>query len=94
RYTGLDPRASYKVRVAYTGEAASGGAPIRLRLVASGDREIHPYLAKPVPFRPLDFDIPADLTAGGELRLKWNQAPGMGSAGRGLQISEVWLMKR
>jgi hypothetical protein len=42
----------------------------------------------------LEFDIPHDVTARGELHLKWYRETGLGDAGRGLQVAEVWLMKK
>jgi hypothetical protein len=44
--------------------------------------------------RPLEFDIPAAATAGGELNLAWTQAPGSRAAGRGTQVAEVWLIRK
>jgi hypothetical protein len=48
---------------------------------------------KPWPPRPLEFDIPAEATAAGELSLIWNREPGLGGNGRGCQVAEVWLFK-
>ncbi|MGH9721267.1 MAG: glycoside hydrolase family 20 zincin-like fold domain-containing protein [Bryobacteraceae bacterium] len=93
RYTGLDPHARYRVRVAMTGETSTASRRIALRLMADEKFTVHPYMEKPVPFKPVEFDIPPEATADGELRLKWNVDPGQGGAGRGCQISEVWLMK-
>ena len=83
RYTGLDPAARYKVKAVY------GGA---VRLVANEKIEIHALLNK--PYQVLEFDLPAAATAGGELTLTWQRAPGGGGAGRGCQVAEVWLMRR
>ncbi len=89
-YDQLDPRARYRVRVIYP--ADSFPTPIRIRFDADG-RQIHPPLAKPDPVRPLEFDIPAELTADGALTLRWAQEPGRGGSGRGCQVAEVWLMR-
>jgi hypothetical protein len=89
RYTGLDPRAHYKLRVIYGGDSPQR----KIRLVANEKFEIHPLIAKPVPYAPLEFEIPGEATAGGELRLAWTREPGLGGNGRGCQVSEVWLMK-
>ena len=35
------------------------------------------------PIRPVEFDIPQQATAGGNLKLSWTQTPGRGSSGRG-----------
>jgi hypothetical protein len=89
RYSGLDPAASYKVRVVYAGDN-----PKRtIRLLANEASELHPYLSKPVPFRPLEFSVPQSQTRGGNLTLKWFGEPGLGGNGRGCQVSEVWLLK-
>jgi len=48
---------------------------------------------KPWPPRPLEFNIPPEATAGGELSLIWNREPGLGGNGRGCQVAEVWLLK-
>ncbi len=90
RYTGLDRTARYRIRVVYPAEAARP----RIRLVANDGMEVHPLLARPVPVRPLEFDIPPEATAGGELNLSWFREPGLGGNGRGCQVAEVWLMKK
>ena len=89
RYTGLDPQARYRVRVVYSGDERA--AIIRLR--CNQDLEIHPFMHKPWPPRPLEFDIPSEATAGGKLSLIWNREPGLGGNGRGCQVAEVWLIK-
>jgi hypothetical protein len=89
-YHDLDPKAEYKVRVVYAGDRVQP----KIRLTADDAIEIHPLLSRPVPFRPLEFDIPHDVTARGELHLKWYRETGLGDAGRGLQVAEVWLMKK
>ncbi len=89
RYTNLDPAARYKVRVVYAGDAPR----FRLRLVADGGIEIHPWRQKEFPPRPLEFDIPAEATADGALTLQWTREPGAGGNGRGAQIGEIWLIK-
>jgi hypothetical protein len=89
RYTGLDPRGRYRVRVVYSGDERA--AVIRMR--CNGNLEIHPLMHKPWPPRPLEFDVPAEATAAGELSLIWNREPGLGGNGRGCQVAEVWLLK-
>jgi len=89
-YTGLDPRAQYKLRVVYAGDSSKK----KIRLLASGSIEIHPFLTKPFPFQPIEFDIPANATRDGELNLSWYREPGLGGNGRGCQVSEVWLLKK
>jgi hypothetical protein len=84
RYPRLDPRALYKVRVVY------GAGPIRL--VANEKQEVHGPITK--AFQVLEFDLPAESTAGGNLTLTWTSPAGRGGTGRGCQVAEVWLMKR
>ncbi len=88
RYTGLDRAAAYRVRVVY----ASEGRASQVRLVANERFPVHDFLAR--SFEPLEFDIPAAATAGGELTLSWTQTAGRGGAGRGCQVAEVWLLKK
>jgi hypothetical protein len=89
RYHDLDSAAQYKIRVVYAGD----GLRARVRLLAN-DAEIHPLQYKPFPVRPVEFDIPKSATAEGELTLTWHQEPGRGSAGRGCQVAEVWLIRK
>ncbi len=90
RYEGLDPRAEYKVRVVYAG----GNTGPKLRLVANEKFEIHPWLKRPVPFRPLEFDIPKAATGSGKLELTFSREPGLSGNGRGLEIGEVWIIRK
>ncbi len=90
RYDDLDPNAEYKIRVVYAG----GTVGPKLRLVAGDNYEIHGWLSRPVPFKPLEFDIPKAATAGGRLELTFTREPGLRGNGRGLEVGEVWLIKR
>lgn len=92
RYTGLDPDAEYRVRIVYAGDVFSMNTLIRL--VANDTYDIHPPTRKPSPIQPVEFDVPVEATRGGELTLTFSGTPGLGSAGRGNQIAEVWLMRR
>jgi hypothetical protein len=90
RYTGLDRTAQYKIRVVYAAEAPKW----RVKLVADDSLEVHGLMVKPNPVRPVEFDIPAQATADGELNLSWYREPDAGANGRGCQVSEVWLIKK
>jgi hypothetical protein len=68
------------------------GRGTRIKLTAGDRFEVHGYLSR--PFEPLEFDVPAGATAGGELTLAWAPEPGGGGAGRGCQVAEVWLLKK
>jgi hypothetical protein len=85
-YPNLDRSAHYRVRVVYGGDT-----PVPIRMTANGI-EVHPYRDKPNPVAPLEFDIPPEATQTGALTLEWTRTPGMGGAGRGCQVSEVWLL--
>ncbi len=89
RYTNLDPSAKYKVRVVYTGRAVQN---FPIRLVANETIEVSSSHQKQIGV-PLEFDIPAEATAQGELELKWAGTQGRGGNGRGLQLAEVWLIR-
>jgi hypothetical protein len=87
RYRGLDRSASYRVRVVYAHERAPG----KIRLRADDRFAIHGELSR--TFEPLEFAIPTEATADGDLTLSWTQPPGGGGTGRGCQVAEVWLLK-
>jgi hypothetical protein len=65
-----------------------------IKLTANDKYEIHPPMRKESPIKPVEFDVPHDATRGGELTLTFSGPTGMGSAGRGNQIAEVWLMRK
>ena len=89
-YAGLDPQARYKVRVLYGGDSPKR----KIRLVANDHTEIHPFLTKPMPFKPLEFSIAPEATQQGKLTLNWFGEPGLGGNGRACQVSEVWLIRQ
>jgi hypothetical protein len=90
RYEGLDPKALYKVRVVYAGDNTRP----KLRMVAGDRYEVHGWLQRPVPFQPLEFDVPAEATVEGVLNLSVFREPATGGAGRGNAVAEIWLMRR
>jgi hypothetical protein len=87
-YAGLDAKGNYRVRVVYGRERLAN----KIRLIANDKFEIHGNLARGL--EPLEFDIPAAATAGGELTLVWRADPGAGGTGRGCQVVEVFLLKK
>ena len=87
-YSGLDRSAHYKVRILYGSETET-----MIRLVANGTYEIQPMEEKDVRPEATEFAIPAEATAGGELRLAWNKPKDDGGTGRGVQVAEVWLIR-
>ena len=92
-YCDLDPEAAYRLRVVYGTEKPG----IRVRCDAAGGdgevHEVHPWIEKPVPHRPLEYAIPAAATAGGELVVRFQRQPYVSGDGRGCQVCEVWLLK-
>ncbi len=90
RYTSLDPAQQYRIRVVYAGDSPS----LKIRLACENGPEIHPFISKPKPVAPLEFDIPQEATASGALTLAWTREPGLGGNGRGAQVAEVWLLKK
>jgi hypothetical protein len=90
RYTDLDPVARYKLRVVYAGD----NFRTKMRLVANDGIEVHPFLSKEYPVRPVEFDIPKEATARRELLLSWYQEARRGGNGRGCQAAEVWLIRK
>jgi hypothetical protein len=81
QYHDLDRTAQYRVRIVYSGD----NTPVPVRLAANDKFEIHPMQPKPTDFQPVEFDIPKEATAGGELKLTWT---------RGVQVAEVWLIRK
>ncbi|MCH2209756.1 MAG: hypothetical protein MK110_00520 [Fuerstiella sp.] len=81
-YDDLDPEADYRVRVVY------GTKGEKICLVADGSHRIH-GLIDTKPKRIQEFEIPREATADGNLRLTWS----CGEAQRGVQVSEIWLLK-
>jgi hypothetical protein len=90
QYEHLDPAAEYKVRVVYAGE----NLPHPIRLVADGAFEVHAFRPKNRPVQPVEFDIPRQATSDGKLTLRWEKPKGLGGSGRGLQVAEVWLVRK
>jgi len=89
RYSGLDAKAHYKLRVVYAGDSPR----VRMKLLA-GTIEVHPFIDKPNPMKVLEFDIPeGSITPGGELLLTWSAPAGQGGNGRGNEVAETWLIK-
>jgi hypothetical protein len=89
-YSDLDPTGQYKIRVVYAGDSPRQ----KIRLAANGDIEIHPFIEKPAPYRPMEFDVAREATRNGELNLAWTREPGQGGNGRGCDVAEIWLIKK
>ncbi len=82
RFTGLDPIAHYRIRIAYTGRFRS-----RIKLTANGQL-VHDVLQ--TGDKPLyTFDIPDGSVQDKQLTLTFTCPEGE----QGVQVSEIWLMK-
>jgi hypothetical protein len=90
RYGGLDGSARYAVRITYAGESSAA----ELRLTADGKFPVHEWRKKEFPPRPVEFAIPPEATSDGTLELRWEKQKGFGGNGRGLQVAEVWLVRK
>ncbi|HEX5410714.1 MAG TPA: hypothetical protein VFZ27_02520 [Terriglobia bacterium] len=90
QYQGLDPDVQYKLRVVYSGDSRRQ----KIRLDCNGKYPIHPFIAKPWPPKPLEFDIPREASGTGPLTLTWRRESGQGHNGRGCQVAEVWLIRK
>jgi len=89
-FPNLDPLALYKLRIVYSDTEPD----IRIRLVANESLEIHPWIFKPYPIVPLEFDIPGEATKTGSIELSLYREEGMGGIGAGHEISEIWIIKK
>ncbi len=87
-YQNLDKNVRYRLRVVYAPEGRTD-----IRLIANETIEIHPFRPKDMNYAPQEFDLPVEATKSGTLRLRWNRPAGLGGSGRGVQVSEVWLMR-
>ncbi len=83
KYDHLDPTASYRIRVAYTGRFRAS-----IKLVADDSCLVHDYTRTGVD-PALEFDVPPAATRDGSTTLTFLCAPGE----RGTQIAEIWLYK-
>ena len=43
--------------------------------------------------KPVEYNIPPEATAGGQLTLEWQANPEEAGNGRFVQLSEVWLIR-
>jgi len=89
-FPDLDPTARYRGRVVYSDTEEE----LKIRLLANDTIEIHPFLLKPIPREPVEFDIPWEATCQGTLNLSLSREPGRGGLGAGHEISEIWIIKK
>ncbi len=82
-YDQLDPKATYKVRVVYTGRFKSN-----IRMKTSDNILIHDYVKAGVQ-PEYEFDVPAGAVKNGKVVFEWNCKAGE----RGLQLTEISLIR-
>jgi len=83
-YDNLDPSASYKIKVAYTGRRGE-----QVRLTADDKYLVHDFVETMEP--PIrQFRIPKEASEDGSLKLTWS----CGEGNRGSQVAEIWLIKK
>lgn len=83
QYDQLDPRARYRIRIAYTGRFKA-----HLKLTTDDGSVIHDYL-KTGDESIYEFDVPREVTSDGKAVFSWNCKEGE----RGVQVSEIWLIR-
>lgn len=84
RYDNLDPDASYRIRISYTGRFRS-----RMRMTTDDGQTIHDFIQtgeQPT----FEFNVPKAATADGKVIFEWT----CGEGERGSQVTEIWLMKQ
>ena len=82
-YDDLDPNATYKIRISYTGRFRS-----RMKMSTESGQLIHDFLQtgeKPT----FEFDLPKTAITGGKVTFVWT----CGEGERGSQVTEMWLIK-
>ena len=81
RYTNLDPKGFYSIRVAYTGRFRS-----RMKLTAD-DQIVHDFIQ--TGNQPMyEFEIPAAAVKDGTVQFEFT----CGQGERGAQVSEIWIL--
>ncbi|MBO9615265.1 MAG: hypothetical protein J7619_21380 [Dyadobacter sp.] len=84
RYDNLDPDATYRIRISYTGRFRS-----RMRMTTDDGQTIHDFIQtgeQPT----FEFNVPKAATADGKVVFEWT----CGEGERGSQVTEIWLMKQ
>lgn len=84
RYENLDPDATYRIRISYTGRFRS-----RMRMTTDDRQTIHDFIQtgeQPT----FEFNVPKAATADGNVIFEWT----CGEGERGSQVTEIWLMKQ
>jgi hypothetical protein len=90
-YENLVASNRYRLKVVYGADVEKAFPKIRLE--SGNGVEIHSFLERPVPFRPMEFNLPPETYADGNLTLSWSCEPGFGGNGHGVHVAEVWVLK-
>lgn len=78
RYADLSSDAQYTVRIVYAYQGWNERPLARLSAIGPGGASamLHDYLPSPKPMRPLEFAIPRNVSAAGQLAIECRQPPG------------------
>jgi hypothetical protein len=83
-YGELDPKATYRIRISYTGRFRS-----RMKMTTDDGLVIHDFIQtgeQPT----FEFNVPQAATSDGQTTFIWN----CGEGERGSQVTEIWLLKQ
>ncbi|WP_080055492.1 hypothetical protein [Spirosoma aerolatum] len=83
-YADLDPKAAYRLRIAYTGRFRS-----RMKLTTDDGSLIHDFIQtgeQPI----FEFDVPKAAVWDGKITFIWT----CGEGERGSQVTELWLLRK
>jgi hypothetical protein len=84
QYDNLDPTATYRIKISYTGRFRS-----RMKMTTDDGQTIHEFIQtgnQPT----FEFNVPKAVTTDGQVTFIWN----CGEGERGSQVTEIWLMKQ
>ncbi|MDQ6478486.1 hypothetical protein [Dyadobacter sp. LHD-138] len=83
-YDELDPKADYRIRIAYTGRFRS-----RMKMTTDDGQVIHDFI-KTGDTPIYEFDLPKAAIADGQVTFIWT----CGEGERGSQVTEIWLVRK
>lgn len=83
-YDELDPKADYRIRIAYTGRFRS-----RMKMTTDDGQVIHDFI-KTGETPIYEFDLPKAAIADGQVTFIWT----CGEGERGSQVTEIWLIRK
>jgi hypothetical protein len=83
-YDELDPKADYRIRIAYTGRFRS-----RMKMTTDDGQVIHDFI-KTGETPVSEFDLPKAAITDGKVTFIWT----CGEGERGSQVTEIWLIRK